>query len=89
MVEASEVSEGFFLNLISKSLQMEDDLFGAFGDLEVDVDTSVADARSARIQAARDLAKQYSAKIEEDGVSLPLLRWTDVVLTYTSEVVVQ
>ena len=52
---------------------MEDDLFGAFGDLEVDVDTSVADARSARIQAARDLAKQYSAKIEEDGVSLPSL----------------
>ncbi|GAA5840999.1 hypothetical protein JCM5353_004869 [Sporobolomyces roseus] len=46
---------------------MDDDLLGAFGGLEVDVDTSVADARSARIQAARDLAKQYSAKIEEDG----------------------
>lgn len=70
MGRAQEASKGFFLNLISKSIRMDDDLLGAFGGLEVDVDTSVADARSARIQAARDLAKQYSAKIEEDGVSL-------------------
>ncbi|GAA5874977.1 hypothetical protein JCM16303_004966 [Sporobolomyces ruberrimus] len=44
----------------------EDDLL-AFGDLEIEEDTSVADARAARIAAARAQAKQYSAKIEEPG----------------------
>ena len=57
---------------------MDDDGLLAFGDF--DIDTSVADARAARIEAARAQAKLYSAKIEEPGVSLfplflPLEEW--------------
>ncbi|GAA5967483.1 hypothetical protein JCM3765_004683 [Sporobolomyces pararoseus] len=44
---------------------MDDDGLLAFGDF--DIDTSVADARAARIEAARAQAKLYSAKIEEPG----------------------
>ncbi|GAA5930100.1 uncharacterized protein JCM15063_004717 [Sporobolomyces koalae] len=44
---------------------MDDDGLLAFGDFEID--TSTSDARAARIAAARVEAKQYSAKIEEDG----------------------
>ncbi|GAA5901548.1 uncharacterized protein JCM6883_000251 [Sporobolomyces salmoneus] len=44
---------------------MEEDDLLAFGDFEID--TSIADARAARIAAARAQAKEYSAKIEEPG----------------------
>jgi len=66
---------------------MEDDgLLGEFGDF--DIDTSVADARAARIAAARDQAKLYSAKIEEPGVSRFSPVCERVKLTDGSEIVV-
>ncbi|GAA5833087.1 hypothetical protein JCM3766R1_001387 [Sporobolomyces carnicolor] len=44
---------------------MDDDGLLAFGDFEID--TTAADARAARIAAARAQAKEYSAKIEDPG----------------------
>lgn len=70
-VKPRKVSSTFCLINQHGPTQMDEDDLLAFGDLEIEEDTSVADARAARIAAARAQAKQYSAKIEEPGVSAP------------------
>jgi hypothetical protein len=80
-----EISSNLLIS--NQQLSMEDDgLLGEFGDF--DIDTSVADARAARIAAARDQAKLYSAKIEEPGVSSFFLTRERMKLIDGSEIVV-
>ncbi|GAA6017718.1 hypothetical protein JCM10207_000474 [Rhodosporidiobolus poonsookiae] len=44
-----------------------DDLLGGFGDFEIEVDDSAAQARLQRIEAARKAGKEYEAKHDEPG----------------------
>ncbi|GAA6059563.1 hypothetical protein JCM10212_000619 [Sporobolomyces blumeae] len=45
---------------------MSDSALLDFGDLDLEVDTSAADARQARIALAREQAKAYSVKVENE-----------------------
>ncbi|GAA5820922.1 hypothetical protein JCM11251_001878 [Rhodosporidiobolus azoricus] len=45
----------------------DSDLLDAFGDFDIEVDDSAAQARAERIEAARRAGQNYEAKIEEPG----------------------